>query len=116
MAVSSYLLVALVVFMFVPLLYSFAMFDRLVRHEFEIHRASWDSDGKPCGFFWRAPEVNLIASSWARGSVSLDWFLSTPAWATQDTRCCRWLLHMRLSLIGFFILIPVVLGLISLSV
>jgi hypothetical protein len=46
------------------LIYAFFNFDRLVKIEYQRHNEDWIKDGKPIGFFWRAPECSaLIISS-----------------------------------------------------
>lgn len=50
-------------------LYAFQMFDRLVRAEYEMNRIDWETDGRPFGFFWKAPENTLFWSVWARSRL-----------------------------------------------
>lgn len=66
------------------LIYSFATFDRLVRAEYDLHREAWTADGRPRGFFWRAPECTWFDSSVALHRVTLVWLFTTPAWAAES--------------------------------
>jgi hypothetical protein len=35
-------------------------FDKLVRPQYASHRAKWEQDGKPRGFFFRPPETRVL--------------------------------------------------------
>lgn len=87
------------------LLYSFVMFDRLVKTEYETHRAAWESDGKPYGFFWRAPECTYFPSGWARNRLSFAWLFTTPLWALDSPRCRLWLSRLRICVLAWNVLI-----------
>jgi hypothetical protein len=94
------------------LLYSFRMFDRIVRAEYEVNRAAWEADGKPRGFFWSAPECTFFRSDWARNRLSFVWLFKTPAWAVDSVDCQTWLTRFRacvlawnfLAVFDFFVL------------
>jgi hypothetical protein len=77
------------------LLYAFVMFDRLVRAEYEHDRAAWEADGRPRGFFWRAPECTWFRSAWSINRLSLRWLFTTPAWVAQSPACRDWLRRLR---------------------
>src|ERR687895_125622 len=49
--------------LFPVLIGAFIVFDRLVWREYVSHRAHWQADGKPQGFFWVPPESTL-ANGW----------------------------------------------------
>ena len=81
------------------LLYSFAMFDRLVRAQYELYREAWLADGRPRGFFWRAPECTWFSSAWSRNRLSFVWLFRTPVWAAEPGRCRQYLSRLRLSVL-----------------
>jgi hypothetical protein len=66
------------------LTYGFVVFDRLVRVEYEEHRVTWENDGRPNGFFWRAKECNLLTSGFARMRLSFFWLFNTPTWVASS--------------------------------
>ena len=66
------------------LLYSFVLFDRLVRFEYEQHRASWDADGRPHGFFWRPQEASHFGSALACACASIYWLFRSPPWVSES--------------------------------
>jgi len=77
-------------------------FDKLVRLQYAYHRAKWEEDGKPCGFFFRPPESRVLGglfvtrpSSWAFQKCSVLWVLSTPEWIKQDQRALRLVHRLR---------------------
>jgi hypothetical protein len=78
----------LIAILFVPLIavlfYAFVLFDRLVRAEYEHHRPAWETDGRPAGFFWRAPECDFFLSKFARIRLTLGWLFRTPAWVVSS--------------------------------
>ena len=78
------------------LLYSFAMFDRLVRAEYAEDRTAWEADGRPYGFFWHAPECTWLRSAWATERLSLVWWFETPAWVTRSATYRNWLRRLRI--------------------
>jgi hypothetical protein len=80
-------------------LYSFAMFDRLVRAQYELYREAWLADGRPRGFFWRAPECTWVRSAWSRNRLTFVWLFKTPVWATEPGRCRQYLSRLRLSVL-----------------
>jgi hypothetical protein len=83
------------------LLFSFLTFDKIVRLEYEGHRSTWENDGKPKGFFWRAPECNWFGSELARAVLSLKWVFSTPAWAERSERCPALFNRLRLYVLAW---------------
>ena len=87
------------------LLYSFAMFDRLVRAEYEQDRQAWEADGRPRGFFWRAPECTWFRSAWAINRLSFVWLFKTPTWAAPSAICRGWLRRLRICVLAWNIII-----------
>lgn len=82
-------------------IYSFATFDRLVKAEYELHREAWTADGRPRGFFWRAPECTWFDSSMALHRLVLSWLFTTPAWAAQSSRHRALLRRLRISVFAW---------------
>ena len=66
------------------LLASFYFLDRLIRYEYAFHRDAWEQDGRPTGFFFRAPESTWFRSGMAFQRCALGWPLYTPAWVRAD--------------------------------
>ncbi len=89
--------------LFPVLIGAFVIFDRLVWREYVSHRAHWEADGKPHGFFWVPPESRL-ANGWlvrfdslvASRRNSFVWLFSTPGWARGDRRALRLLFWLRI--------------------
>lgn len=95
----------IIIFVGVPLLvYAFLMFNRVVRTEYETYRAAWEADGKPCGFFWRAPECTYFRSGWATNRLSFIWLFRTPSWAANSTDCRSWLKRLRICALAWNLL------------
>src|SRR5947209_7238414 len=56
------------IFLALPILiYSFLLLDRLIQAEYESHRAAWEADGRPMGFFFFPPGQNCYTSFVAAG-------------------------------------------------
>jgi hypothetical protein len=89
------------------LFYSFRMFDRIVRAEYEVNRIAWEQDGKPRGFFWSAPECTLARSGWAMNRLSFVWLFKTPSWAAESTDCKAFLKRLRISVLAWNVLIVI---------
>jgi hypothetical protein len=85
--------------------YSWLMFDRLVKAEYEIKRMVWEADGKPAGFFWKAPECTFFGSSWARNWLSFVWLFSTPSWVAESKDYRTWLMRFRIFVLAWSVLI-----------
>ena len=93
---------------FPVLIGALVVFDRLVWREYVSHRAQWEADGKPHGFFWVPPESRL-ANGWfvrfdswvATPRSSFVWLFSTPQWAQEDRRARRLLFWLRILLLGW---------------
>jgi hypothetical protein len=81
------------------LAYGFVTFDRLLRTEYEAHRTEWEMDGKPAGFFWRAPECVWFLSHFARLRVSFAWLFTTPEWIAASPHLRVQLRRQRLAVL-----------------
>jgi hypothetical protein len=70
------------------LLYSFIMFDRLVKAEYAMNRIAWEADGKPRGFFWNAPECSFIRSNWREVAFHFYGYSARPygRWLLQSVK------------------------------
>ena len=88
-------LLPFLVFM-IPFYFAFRSYDRLIRFEYEYHRADWENDGKPFGYVWRPPEIEepmgSLLAFWRCGS---KWLFKTPAWMSQDIEAMRLLKRFR---------------------
>src|SRR5579859_7821139 len=81
--------------------YAFVLFDRLLRAEHDSHRAAWEIDGRPTGFFWRPSELAWfdVGSRMARMRLTLVWLFRTPPWVTQSPALARLLRRHRLAVL-----------------
>ena len=79
-----YLIAVALIPLLAVLLYSFVLFDRLVRFEYEQHRASWDADGRPHGFLWHPRETNRLGSALACMRASIIWLFRSPPWVSES--------------------------------
>ena len=83
------------------LLYSFVMFDRLVRLEHERHRAHWEADGRPCGSLWHPAEANRLGSALACARLSFIWLFRAPRWVSESPDLVAiWRRH-RMAILGW---------------
>src|SRR5258708_38132063 len=88
----------IVIFAVATLLPSFFTFARLVRREHDVHRESWEADGRPHGLFWRPRSSGFwssIRSGFATNSCMLIWVLRTPTWVRRDDEALRLLRRLR---------------------
>jgi len=76
----SYLIAIPLVPLIGLLVYALVLFDRLLQAEYGQHRPTWETDGRPAGFFWRAQECVLVTSHLARARLSFVWLFRTPNW------------------------------------
>lgn len=81
------------------LLYTFLTFDRLVKTQYALNRTAWETDGKPNGFFWRAPERTMFGSDWARTRLSFTWLFTTPSWMEHSTNYAVLLKRFRIGVL-----------------
>jgi hypothetical protein len=83
----------------VVLIYGFVAFDRLLRAEYEQHRPTWETDGRPAGYFWRAQECGFITSHLARIRLSTVWLFCTPAWIASSPALLTKLRRLRFAVL-----------------
>jgi hypothetical protein len=100
MAVFGLVIALTLVAYLVALLYSFVMFDRLLRLEYDEHRAAWEQDGCPRGFFFHPPGIAFWQSRLAFYRVAFLWPLRRPAWVGESTDAAVSLRQLRTSLIA----------------
>jgi hypothetical protein len=96
------ILIALLLAALIPtLIYSFALFDRLIRAEYTDNHAVWEKDGRPRGLFWRPAECGRfdILSGLARLRLHCVWLFSTPVWISQSPILHRCLRRARLGVL-----------------
>jgi hypothetical protein len=88
------------------LVYAFLTFDRLLRAQHEFHREAWIADGRPSGFFWRAPDSGRwFASTVSLHRVTLTWFFSTPAWVAESPAYRALLKRLRMLVVVLSVLL-----------
>jgi hypothetical protein len=96
------------------LLYGLIEFDRLVRAEHQLHRAAWESDGSPCGFFWWPPDSFPFAGYFARTRVAFAWLFQTPPWVSLSSEHIQLLRRFRVCIVAWNIVcIPLALCIIA---
>jgi hypothetical protein len=85
-------------------LFSFYLFDRVVKFEYRNYRKYWIDDGKPIGFFWVPEEARgkflrmpNIRSGFARSRFASYWIYITPEWTKGDAQATKVLLQYKLS-------------------
>ena len=75
-------------------------FDKLVRRQYAAHRASWERDGRPHGFFFRPPQTRGSVGSWlAFQRCAHVWLFRTPHWMRRDREALRLMLRLRVSML-----------------
>ncbi len=71
----------------IPTLTMLALFDAVVSREYRYARESWEKDGKPRGFRWRAPEHGyFVGGTFSRMRAMNRWFYRDPEWAEASVR------------------------------
>src|SRR4051794_5741213 len=59
--------------------------DQLIKREYELHRADWESDGRPAGrVFFRPAEARFFAGRRAYARIYYGWLFTTPRWIEGD--------------------------------
>ena len=94
-----YVLATFLISLVAVLLYAFALFDRVLRSEYESHRPAWEADGRPIGFFWRARESGYFFSYLAFLRVSFAWLFMTPKWVADSPQAGAALRKLRLAVL-----------------
>ncbi len=79
---------------------AFVAIEHLIRHEYDVHRADWERDGRPTGFVFCPPEARFFLSRLAFHSCSLRWLFWTPDWVAKDPSA-----HALLRRLRWFVLI-----------
>ena len=69
---------------FLAILWSFALFDRLLRIQFSEHRSEWERLGCPPGFFWVPRDAKTLLGGFSRGGLLWEWTACAPAWVSQS--------------------------------
>lgn len=79
----------------------------LLRREYEGHRSSWESDGKPRGVFWVPEECKIgrwyvtYASGHAGAVARWKWLFKMPEWIMNDSEARRLMVLHRVLLPAF---------------
>ena len=88
---------------FIFTLFTFYLFDRVIKWEYINYKKCWIADGKPIGFFWVPKEsktkflgIPKLTSSNARSRYALYWIFTTPEWTKGDSQATRLLFEFRL--------------------
>ena len=70
----------------VSLVWTFVIFDQLVKHLYLEHREIWNSIGKPSGFFWNPDGGFYTKGEWSRMKISffLPFLFNKPDWTQTD--------------------------------
>jgi hypothetical protein len=93
----TFMIFPLVFLLILPvLLVAFVLFDRLIRAEYAGHRAHWEQDGRPQGFFWLPPESRNFGGWLARQRAAFAWLFRTPDWVRENPESLRRLARLRL--------------------
>jgi hypothetical protein len=84
-------LIAFTIFGTLPLailatLWSFFLFDRLLRFQFSDHRSEWERIGCPPGFFWVPPGAKTLLGGFSRGGLFWGWAKRPPTWVSHSER------------------------------
>jgi hypothetical protein len=78
---------SLVLSIAIPAFVAQGLIDAVVSREYRDARPSWEADGRPRGFAWRAPEQNFfVGGTAARLKVMNRWLFADPPWATVVIR------------------------------
>ena len=86
-----------VVAVFGPAAITFAIFDGLLRKQYQMARSEWERDGSPRGFFWRPIESTDFGGAWRRDQLLSRWVRKTPVWANSNSECVRMFQWLRVS-------------------
>jgi len=93
MNVLMFFLIAFIVGLFGAGLGATITLDLLISLEYQFHRESWESDGKPYGLAWKPPEGEREFfhdfGKFRLGTLSWKWFFSTPDWMQDDPKALR---------------------------
>lgn len=103
------------------IIWSCQTFDNLVRLEYNNYRNIWERDGRPTGYFWRAPENQKLRISsdrewlqWTYKQSTDKWLLSTPKWIRDDPEAFRLVRRYRsLTFLLFVSLIVLIIAMVT---
>jgi hypothetical protein len=98
------LLLPFVLVSFSLCLYSFLIFDRILKIEHSEFPSDWERDGRPTGFFWKPPDGRFLEGSAARSSLAFEWVFSPPPWSKRDSRTEKLFKKLRTSVFTFWAL------------
>jgi hypothetical protein len=90
---------------FLLALVGFVIYDIIIRREYREHRAEWEKDGKPIGFFWSPEEGSFFTGSFARNRTAFWWMILPPAWAKSDRGVRRLFIGLRIATVASLLLI-----------
>jgi hypothetical protein len=107
---------------FVFSIWSFIIYDSILKLEYKSYHVYWKNDGQPIGFFWIAREnrklfvspFSQLRNQFARDQLSRKWLYSTPEWMTNDPQALqlttkyRWLISIWSIFYGAPILIIII--------
>jgi hypothetical protein len=88
--------VALFAGLFLALVLSFVMFDRILRFQYHNHRELWDTQGRTPGMFWSPTESSFFAGSLQRSIRVLAWTFGSEEWMRKEQYVWRSLWIMRI--------------------
>ena len=72
----------------ISLIWSFIVFDKIIKYLYLNNREIWDSIGKPNGFFWNPGGGSCSRGDWSRMKISLflPFLFKKPGWTQIDQR------------------------------
>jgi hypothetical protein len=68
------------------MLWSFSLFDRLLRTLVSNYPSQWENLGRPPGFLWVPKGSNLWEGSYARAEILSHWMARPPKWLGESIR------------------------------
>ena len=87
----------------ISLIWSFIIFDQIIKHIYLNHREIWNNIGKPSGFFWNPDGGFYTKGEWSRIRMSLflPFLFHKPKWSQIDHKSQELLKKIRIiGLIG----------------
>ncbi len=92
---TSVALGSFLVLLVAALIAAFYFLDRLIRHQYRVHRDAWEQAGRPVGYLFRPPEATWFRSGFAFQRCALAWVFYTPLWAREDPTARHLLSRLR---------------------
>jgi hypothetical protein len=71
-------------------------FDQLVELQYKRFPTEWENDGRPSGYFWRAPQTRCGAWSRAGRRLARAWLAGTPCWMKVAPEALRLAQRLRI--------------------